>query len=427
MRRLVRRACGSLAASVQVIALSAAWTAVAPQRAGAVIRCGPAPYGVQYDAPGRGKTVALTFDDGPGRLTGQLLQLLADSHVEATFFNIGGEENRLPRVVAREYRMGFALGGHTWNHLDLPLYGAAEQAATIDRQRVRESAITGAYPCLFRPPYGDYDSTTLDLARRRGMSVWYWSVDTEDWKATGSADAYWVDRIASRANAGSVLRHPVILFHNTPGGNPATIAALPRVIRHYRSLGYRFVDLYGHSGHPAVRRISPTSGQPGGGTRVTILGNNFVGVRAVRFGSTAGTSIRVVSSTELTVTSPRHDLGRVNVRVVTTFGTSPKVTADVFRFVRPLPPPVLDSLRPASGPTSGGTVVGIMGQGFGTVTAVRFGSLLGTGLHVTSDETLYVIAPPHAAGTVDIRLVSPNGTSPLVAADRFTYVAPGSG
>jgi peptidoglycan/xylan/chitin deacetylase (PgdA/CDA1 family) len=80
------------------------------------------------------------------------------------------------------------------------------------------------------------------------MTVWNWSVDTEDWKAGRSTSAYWVNRIAARAIAGGAQRHPVVLMHNMPAGQPATVLALPRIITYYRAHGYAFVDLAGHRG-----------------------------------------------------------------------------------------------------------------------------------------------------------------------------------
>ena len=56
----------------------------------------------------------------------------------------------------------------------------------MDRASTEQISLVGSAPCVFRPPYGSYNSTTLSLAQARNMSVWNWSVDTEDWKAAGS-------------------------------------------------------------------------------------------------------------------------------------------------------------------------------------------------------------------------------------------------
>jgi peptidoglycan/xylan/chitin deacetylase (PgdA/CDA1 family) len=76
------------------------------------------------------------------------------------------------------------------------------------------------------------------------MSVWRWSVDTEDWKAEGSGSAYWVQRIIPLAEEeGGQLRRPVVLMHNQPIGNPATVKALPTIINFFRHHHYRFTKL----------------------------------------------------------------------------------------------------------------------------------------------------------------------------------------
>ncbi len=324
---------GVVGTVLAVVAMSAVWAGVAPARATPASACPSVSYGLHRYAPGSGKVVALTFDDGPGRSTARIIRILSDAHVEAAFFNIGASEAGAGSVVHVEQRHGFTLGDHTWDHQDLTTLDAPGQASEIDRERAKEASITGAYPCLLRPPNGSYNSTTLHLAQERGMRVWDWSVDTEDWKAAGSDDQYWVDRIVSRAEAGGEMRNPVILMHNQAGGNPATVQALPTIIRYYKARGYRFVDLYGRTGHPVVKRRSTTSGRTTGGTRVTVTGHGFLGVLAVRFGAGLGTSIKVESNTRLLVTSPRHRPGVVNIRVVTTFGTSPLVAADRFRYL----------------------------------------------------------------------------------------------
>jgi peptidoglycan/xylan/chitin deacetylase (PgdA/CDA1 family) len=207
-------------------------------------RCRAAGYGARFYAPGTGKTVALTFDDGPGRSTAAILAVLARYRVPATFFNIGVNMAARPSLVREEVRRGFAMGNHTWNHPDLDSLSAAQQAAELDRASAEQRSIAGTVPCAFRPPYGDYDATTLRLAQQRRMGVWLWSVDTQDWMADGSGSAFWEHRIIRLAEQeGGALHHPIVLMHNQPAGNPATVGALPTIIRFFRAHGYRFVTL----------------------------------------------------------------------------------------------------------------------------------------------------------------------------------------
>ena len=205
------------------------------------------PTGAKSAAPGSGKTVALTFDDGPGASTASILSILAQYGVPATFFNIGQNMAARPSLVRQEASMGYMLGNHTWDHKNMTTLSASAQAAEMDQASAEQVSLTGTRPSGFRPPGGNYNSTTLSLAQQRGMTVWTWSVDTEDWKANGSSSAYWVNRIISLAEKGGSQTHPVVLMHNQPAGNPATVAALPAIIRYFGSHGYTFVDLLGRT------------------------------------------------------------------------------------------------------------------------------------------------------------------------------------
>jgi peptidoglycan/xylan/chitin deacetylase (PgdA/CDA1 family) len=204
----------------------------------------PVPTDVVHSvAPGRGKTVALTFDDGPGASTRAILNVLADRGVHATFFNLGVQLGDRVRLLRREVRQGEALGNHTWDHPHMTTLPRTEQATEIGRTTRTMIALVEVRPCLFRPPYGDYNHVTRTLAVRRGLAFWVWSVDTEDWKAAGSSSSYWVHRIVARAKAGVAQLHPVILLHNGAAPAPATVLALPRIITFYHRQGYRFVVL----------------------------------------------------------------------------------------------------------------------------------------------------------------------------------------
>jgi peptidoglycan/xylan/chitin deacetylase (PgdA/CDA1 family) len=209
--------------------------------------CPAAPYGIQRSAPGAGRTVALTFDDGPGASTDAILQILREQNVRATFFNVGVNESVRPATVRAMRDQGHLLANHTWSHPDMTRLTSAQQAAEMDNESNQQASITGSFPCFFRPPYGATNSTTLSLAQARRMAVFNWSVDTEDWKANGSADQSWVNRIISLAQAGGSQTHPVVLLHNQANAMPATVAALPAIIAFYRDRGYTFVDLMGRS------------------------------------------------------------------------------------------------------------------------------------------------------------------------------------
>ena len=75
--------------------------------------CPAAPYGAKSAAPGSGKTVALTFDDGPGASTASIVSILAEYGIPATFFNLGQNMAARAALVQQEATMGYELGDHT--------------------------------------------------------------------------------------------------------------------------------------------------------------------------------------------------------------------------------------------------------------------------------------------------------------------------
>lgn len=180
------------------------------------------------------------------------------------------------------------------------------------------------------------------------------------------------------------------------------------------------LDRYTYVERPTVTAVEPAIGAIGGGNAVTVKGTFLSDVSAVSFGGAAATNVVEKSATELTVTSPAHAVGRVDVTVTTPGGTSATSAADEFEY-RVLP--VVEAVEPVSGPTGGGTVVKITGKNFAGATAVSFGAVAGTSLVVDSAGELHVHSPAHGAGTVDVTVTNPEGTSNPEPGDRFTYVA----
>nr|WP_269330251.1 IPT/TIG domain-containing protein [Kineosporia babensis] len=182
-------------------------------------------------------------------------------------------------------------------------------------------------------------------------------------------------------------------------------------------------DQYTYVAVPTVTAISPSVGQIGGGTTVTITGTALSNASVVKFGNTNGTSITANTATSLTVVAPAGSAGTVDVTVTTPGGTSANTTADDFTYVST---PTVTNVNPSSGSVSGGTSVTITGTGFAGLSgaaAVKFGGTNATSYTVNSTTSITAVSPAGSAGTIDVTVTNPAGTSPASAADQFTYIA----
>ena len=185
--------------------------------------------------------VALTFDDGPDPAwTPQILDILANKHVPATFFDIGMNAQAQPALVNREIADGHVVGDHTYSHLDLTQIPYWRAKLEIAAGNWVLHGITGRSPLLFRSPYGASelaDANTAahrDLATALGMSPVGWNVDPLDWMKPGVAT------ITSRVTS-ATGDNLVVLLHDGGGDRSQTVAALPGIIDGLRAKGYDFV------------------------------------------------------------------------------------------------------------------------------------------------------------------------------------------
>ena len=177
-------------------------------------------------------------------------------------------------------------------------------------------------------------------------------------------------------------------------------------------------DQFSYDPVPAISAISPDAGPLGGGTHMTITGTGFTGATAVDFGSTAALSPIVVSATEITATAPAGS-STVNVTITTPGGTSPTTGDDQFSYD---PVPAVTAISPSSGSSSGGTSVTITGTGFTGATAVDFGSAPAQSFTLDSATQITATSPAEAAGTTDVNVTTPGGTSSSGTSDRFSFL-----
>jgi peptidoglycan-N-acetylglucosamine deacetylase len=218
--------------------------------------CPKAKSGFRTRAPGSGKTVALTFDDGPGTADAQIAQILTRYHITATFFETGAHAAADPATVRLLANNGNLIAGHSWDH-DYPdqvsggwtVRYLRDQFSRTDKEL---SGLTGSPVCFVRPP-GGIRTNVLTTTQQLNLTAVLWSTDAEDWRQPGRTTSAATNAIVTNATAVSGNAHPIVLLHSAKASHESdakvspyrgnTIAALPRIIEWYQKHNYRFVTM----------------------------------------------------------------------------------------------------------------------------------------------------------------------------------------
>lgn len=181
--------------------------------------------------------VALTFDDGPWpNQTDQILDILSEHDVRATFFMVGRLAERHPAIARRVAAGGHLIGNHTESHAILTRHDreAIRREIVEGSQSIHD--VTGVTPRWFRPPGGRMNPAVLGETERMGMDLVLWDVDPQDWRRPDAGRL--VTSVLSRVRPGSV-----VLLHDGGGDRSETIAALPPLIEGLKARGYFLVTL----------------------------------------------------------------------------------------------------------------------------------------------------------------------------------------
>jgi peptidoglycan/xylan/chitin deacetylase (PgdA/CDA1 family) len=185
-----------------------------------------------YCGAGRRRVVAITIDDGPGPRTPALLRLLRPAGVPATFFEIGRNAARWPRLARAEAAAG-AVGDHTWSHPRLTALPAAAIRSQLADARVAIGRATSTPVVLFRPPYEAADPQVNRVVRDVGLLEVLWSIDSRDWQDSSLKP---VERnLARRLRPGAI-----ILLHEQ---GKQTLAALRWLLGELRTRELRPVTV----------------------------------------------------------------------------------------------------------------------------------------------------------------------------------------
>lgn len=177
------------------------------------------------------KRIALTFDDGPHPIyTPQMLELLKEEQVPATFFLLGENVELYGDVVKEIAKEGHLIGNHTYHHVQITSLSLEEACKEIQETSDLIEELTGIGTEYVRPPFGTWNE---ELEERLNLIPVMWSIDTKDW-TTQNVD--WIVRETVK----HAEDHDIILMHDS---YQSTVDAVKRVIEQLEAKGFEFVTV----------------------------------------------------------------------------------------------------------------------------------------------------------------------------------------
>ncbi|WP_173916894.1 polysaccharide deacetylase family protein [Halobacillus sp. Marseille-Q1614] len=194
--------------------------------------------GAVYMGDSSKKRIALTFDDGPeDQYTPEILEILKEKDVKATFFVTGKQAKEYPAQLEKIHEDGHVIGNHTWNHPNITELTDKQLNKNVESTAAEIKKVTGSRPDLFRPPFGEMEDRQVKLLDKDGYHSILWTADTKDWMGVSSEEI--ITRVKQDASPGVI-----VLQHNYHSlGQFETVEALPQIIDDLRADGYEFVTV----------------------------------------------------------------------------------------------------------------------------------------------------------------------------------------
>jgi peptidoglycan-N-acetylglucosamine deacetylase len=191
--------------------------------------------GFVWHIPNTGKTVYLTFDDGPvPQITPWVLNVLAVHNIKATFFCIGDNIGKHPDVFKNIIAGGHAIGNHTFNHLNGWETDTPKYLDNFKQCSTRIAMHTNTPAKLFRPPYGKIRRGQAAVIRKGGYKIIMWDVLSADFDQTISPEKC-LQNVVKNVQPGSI-----IVFHDSIKAWQNVEYALPKAITWLKKEGYTF-------------------------------------------------------------------------------------------------------------------------------------------------------------------------------------------
>ena len=185
------------------------------------------------------KTVSLTFDDGPHpKYTPEILDILKEYGVKATFFVVGENAVRYPEIIQRIINEGHEIGNHTWSHKGMNGLNEGQIRAELSKTHTYLQENFNYSPVLFRPPGGGEYEKALEISNQMGYKyiLWAWKTDSKDWAKPGA-------EVIAKTVLSTVSDGDIVLLHDYVSGVSSTPSALREIIPRLQEKGYSFATV----------------------------------------------------------------------------------------------------------------------------------------------------------------------------------------
>lgn len=190
------------------------------------------------------KYIFFTFDDGPHPVyTSQILDILEEKNVKATFFFLGKKAQKFPEIIRLVKEKGHAIGSHGYSHRPIWLLPPSIIKDEFEKTDNIIYSILGEYPKYIRPPWGGFNLGMMRFLNSRKRTLVLWSLDSRDWQRNIGVDDI-VERVIKKIKPGDI-----ILFHDGRWEDISkkTAEALPPIIEKLKERGYEISPLPEHS------------------------------------------------------------------------------------------------------------------------------------------------------------------------------------
>lgn len=186
------------------------------------------------------KQIALTFDDGPTKVSLKIIEILNKFNAKGTFFWVGERIKKNERIIKKAKEGRHLIANHSWNHENGFLFSNQLLWETQVEKTFKEFSIHGiSEVAYYRPPFGGISQSQIDFLASKNIKTVLWSITTMDWDPKQNSDNFMFQKFKEQLHPGAI-----VLMHDYDYGNlDSKLKDLEKILKFGKSKGYKFVTI----------------------------------------------------------------------------------------------------------------------------------------------------------------------------------------